>query len=324
MKYFLLILAGLYGLDAKAVSRKFQVCTMTMSSVEEARLFRQHLPPQHFEFFELAEEGLHDFSERQSGQWLERACGREELKCDVLIISGHFAGMFFGTENDHVLSVYELEKMACRRQCPRVFSHLKEAFLFGCNTMAHKDQIQRTPEEYLRVLLEYNLPQNEAEIAVAGRFSNLGVTYKTRMEHIFYPQTKIYGFTEKSPLGSQVSGVLNKYLSSVQEEYGSYYNYLVQRFYNNESSHFFNRHFHNAFSQISSVQQSYGMTAEHPRYKNFSENLSSLFGSRELCIKNEGCAFFVGARGWVVCFFSDSGFFNSRGFFVFTGGESYF
>lgn len=324
MKCFLSAGISLYIFSAFAVPVKFQVCTMTINSLEEERLFREYLPARHFEFVELTSDDLYDFSERQSGLWLERACSRQDLQCDVLIISGHFAGMFFGTENDHVLSVYELEKTACRRQCPRVFSQLKEAFLFGCNTMAHKHEIQRTPEEYLNDLLEYNLPQNEAETAVAGRYSNLGVTYKTRMEHIFSDRTKIYGFTEKSPLGSQVEPVLRNYLSSVQDEYGGYYNYLVHHFYKNAGVSFFNSHFHNSFSPISSVQQSYGMTENHPRYRAF-QNICRLYSDQESSVskmqvvrslleQGDGLAAFSAVRVFLV---QERSSFSSEAFRIF-------
>lgn len=249
------------------VPKKMNVCTMTLNSSDEVNVFRQYLPENQFNFIEL----VSDYSVQREGgyqSWFTRACQRSDLSCDVLIISGHFAGMFFGKNSESILSLSELEKTACRKGCPRILGDLKEAFLFGCNTMAHKGKLYRTPEEYLEVLLELHQPRNTAEMVVAGRHSVLDFSYKEKMEHIFSKKTKIYGFTELSPLGFQARGVLHEFLRGIENEYGSYYNYLVRRFYQS-SEPFFNSHFQKSFSKLSSVEQSYGMDQNHPEYLTF-------------------------------------------------------
>ena len=69
--------------------------------------------------------------------WFEKACERD-IQCDVLVISGHFGGSFFGEESEYYLSLKEMEKLTCQRKCENVLSHVKEVFLFGCNTLAGK------------------------------------------------------------------------------------------------------------------------------------------------------------------------------------------
>ena len=250
------------------IPERINVCTMTLNSSDEAEVFRQYLPEDRFRFIELVPRDGYSVSEEEHQSWFTQVCQNPRISCDMLIISGHFAGMFFGTENDHILSLSEIEQISCWNSCPRIFDQLKEVFLFGCNTMAHKGEIHRTPEQYLNILLEYDLPLDIAERVVAGRFSVLDLSYKEKMEHIFSEQTKIYGFTELSPLGSQARGVLNEYLSGIKNEHGSYYNYLNDRFYRSNRQ-FFNSYFHNSFSKLSAVEQSYGMTRLHPEYLTF-------------------------------------------------------
>ena len=253
---------------AEAVSEKLQVCTMTINSADESLSFQKNLSSEHFEFIELVPDPS-DILDKNDERWLSKACRQEDVRCDILIISGHFAGMFFGSNNDYTLSIYELERMACRGECPNIFQNLKEVFLFGCNTMAHKGQIHRTPEEYLRILVEdYDMPKSMAELVVAGRFSVFDFTFKGKVEHIFSDKTRIYGFTELSPLGSQAKNALNKYFTGILSEYGSYHNYLIQKFYQTQEKSV-NKHFNQAFSPLSAVQQSYGMDSSHPWYHSF-------------------------------------------------------
>ena len=135
--------------------------------------------------------------------------------------------------------------------------------------MAHKGQIHRTPEEYLRILVEeYDMPKSMAELVVAGRFSVFDFTFKGKVEHIFSENTRIYGFTELSPLGSQAKNALDQYFTGIRSEYGSYYNYLMQNFYQTQEKSV-NNHFNQAFSPLSAVQQSYGMSSSHPWYDSF-------------------------------------------------------
>ena len=243
------ILISVWSLGSLAqIPKTINVCTMTLNSSDEMKVFRSHLPSSQFRFIELVPNSSEYSVEREGYRsWFTQACQGLKVNCDMLIISGHFAGMFFGTKNEYILSMSELERTACWNECPQIFDSLKEVFLFGCNTMAHKERLYRTPEEYLNVLLDYDLPKNIAEQVVAGRFSVLDLSYKEKMEHIFSNETKIYGFTELSPLGSQVRWVLNEYLSGVKNEYGSYYNYLNNQFYRSKNR-FFNPYFQNSFS----------------------------------------------------------------------------
>jgi len=103
-----------------ASADKKTVCTITVNSPDEKDIFRRYLPQDEFQFVELVERGRPD--------WLASAC-RAGVRCDVLLISGHFDG---GTEfyTDRLdarefLPVDEMERVACSDSCPGLFSQLK-------------------------------------------------------------------------------------------------------------------------------------------------------------------------------------------------------
>ena len=243
---------------------------MTLNSDNEIKIFRKRLASENFEFIELAPQS-HEVE--SDSEWFRQSCRRKNVQCDVLVVSGHFADMFFGETNKHILSVYELEKTSCRKRCPRIFKNLKEVFLFGCNTMATKEKVYRDSETYLDVLVnQHEIPPSIAETIVAARYSNFGPTYKTRMEHIFEPHTSIYGFREISPYGHQSEQSLNNYFSSVISAYGSYTNYLFGK---KGKNNFFSK----AFDDLSVTKQSYGMDEAHPQYSNY-QKLCSLYNEQ--------------------------------------------
>ena len=279
MRFFIfLVFLGFSGFVHSAFPDKFQVCTITLNSEDEARIFKSYLPSSRFNFIELSEKPSHQDSYNKD-RWFSSVCQREGLQCDILIISGHFAGVFFGKNTSRILSVSEMERMACQEQCPRVFEYLKEVFLFGCNTMAGKDLIYRSPEEYLDVLVrENNIPQDAAERIVAFRYSALDPTFRDKMEHIFHPWTRIYGFKEISPYGHQARGPLRRYLSQIQSQYGGYYNYLIHHFYKGLNVRT-PSYFLEAFNPISLAHQSRGMSKSHVRYSAY-QKLCSIYSEQ--------------------------------------------
>ena len=108
------LLAALWALEAHA--GKSTVCTVTVNSPNEKETLRRVLPEDKFQFVELVERGRPD--------WLASAC-RQNLRCDVLVISGHFDG---GTEfySDRLdaresLPVAEMERASCSASCSGLF-----------------------------------------------------------------------------------------------------------------------------------------------------------------------------------------------------------
>ena len=145
-----------WGADAYAAQRT--VCTITVNSSNEKEMFRQRLPENQYQFVELVERGRSD--------WLASAC-RQGIRCDVLVISGHFDG---GTEfySDRT-SASENRWRSSRWSAPPavspvpdLFSQLKEVYLFGCNTLnAHA--ITSTSPEVERSLVRSGYSRADAQ-----------------------------------------------------------------------------------------------------------------------------------------------------------------
>lgn len=188
---------------------KKTVCAMTMNSNEEILTFQKHLQPKGFQFIELVTNN-HD--------WLKRAVD-QEIRCDILVVSGHFAGRFFGSSGD--LSLEDLETQACRNEAKDLLHSAKEVFLFGCNTLAGKQTDSRTPEQYRQVLINDGFTPAQAEQMASFRYSPVGNTFYDRMSRVFSGVPRIYGFSSIGPAGATVEPALNEYFRKVN--YSNYF-----------------------------------------------------------------------------------------------------
>ena len=181
---------------------------MTFNSKDEREVFKNYLGDS-FDFVELV--SLKD------KKWLENAC-KIKIQCDVLLISGHFGGTFFGELGK--ISLETLENRACQKTCHGIFEAPKEVFLFGCNTMAGKELDSRTMEEYARAL--YNEHRETyrtrlmAEEAAAYRYSPLGAETQDRMRRVF-KNSRIYGFHSLAPSGRNIRPRLKDYFQSIPQ-----------------------------------------------------------------------------------------------------------
>ena len=96
-----------------AQAAKRTVCTITVNSADEREVFKQRLPEGDYDFVELVERGRPD--------WLASAC-RQGVKCDLLVISGHFDGMteFYSDRlaMRESLPVSVMERASCSDSCP--------------------------------------------------------------------------------------------------------------------------------------------------------------------------------------------------------------
>jgi len=187
------------------------VCTITINSSDEKQLFQSKLSSEDFKFVELTDFASNEVSS-SSKNWMERAC-QAGITCDVLIVSGHFGGSFFGSNEKNLsLSSSEMERLSCTKSCNGILRNPKEVFLFGCNTLASKEKDHRTPEQYRRVLLDDGISANEVERIVQARYGALGTSYKDQMRRIFPDTTIIHGFDSVSPSGKNIRPFLDKFL----------------------------------------------------------------------------------------------------------------
>lgn len=208
------------------VMGKYQVCSITINSSDEIEVFKKRLGTQDFEFVELVPLSVE--TRPNNVHWFTDAC-KKGYQCDVLIVSGHFGGVFFGEKNNYILPVDIMEKQSCSQSCTGVLSGLKEVFLFGCNTLAGKNSDDRTPEQYLQVLLHHHMARDMAETVVAARYLPFGLSFQEQMQLIFSYLVAIYGFTSLSPLGRYIRGPLGNYITEIERYYGTYKAYLDQK-----------------------------------------------------------------------------------------------
>ena len=184
------------------------VCTMTLNSSQEIEVFKRNLKPQGFDFVDLTE----NVDPLNLG-WFDQACKRR-IQCDILVLSGHFGGTFFGSSGLQI-SLEHLNANRCMQTCDGMLKHPKEVFLFGCNTLAGKERDSRTTEEYQRVLMNDGIPEETAARVAAARYSPLGFSYRDRMLQVFAGVPVVHGFDSVSPSGAHVERALQNYFDRV-------------------------------------------------------------------------------------------------------------
>lgn len=198
---------------------KITFCHITINSDDEKKMFEKKIREQSgdkkVQFVELTEMG-------EAGNWFKQAC-ESQIKCDVLNISGHFGGNFFGSSKLELTS-NQMENAMCSEDCKGILEHPVEVYLWGSNTLAGKKSDNRSPEEYMRLLIDdHGHSRAEAEKVAALRYSPVGTSFRDQMQGIFKNVAHIYGFKSRAPLGKQVDGMIANYLDMK----GDYANYLA-------------------------------------------------------------------------------------------------
>lgn len=214
--YFLILLYSFLPLAWSQSSspvidpNKFTICAMTINSPDEKKIFQAQAAKNSAKFnpvVELTQMG-------NESDWFSKACS-SGIRCDQLVISGHFAGDFFG-ESGKSLSLKELEAAGCSKTCEGILNQPYEVFLFGCNTLSGKEGDSRTPAQYLQVLLNDGIPLAQAELVVQSRYGDVGDSHKASMQRAFGGELKqLYGFHSVGPSGANVKGFINNYFTKV-------------------------------------------------------------------------------------------------------------
>jgi hypothetical protein len=203
----LAVLVAVAG-PSQAGGEQKTVCTITVNSADEKEAFRRFLPPDKYRFVELVERGRPD--------WLASAC-RAGIRCDVLIISGHYDGghEFFSdrAEAQEYLPVDEMERVACSDSCPALFSELKDVYLFGCNTL-NPEARRSASAEIERSLVRSGHARADAQRLARMLAERHAESARDRMQQIFGNVPAIYGFSSVAPVGPVAGSILNRYFQS--------------------------------------------------------------------------------------------------------------
>ena len=184
------------------------VCTITVNSADEKEALRRHLPADRFRFVELVERGRPD--------WLATA-RRQNIRCDVLVISGHYDGgnAFFSDriEAREYLPVAEMERASCSADDRGIFGNLKEVYLFGCDTL-NPQSVRSTSGEIERSLVRAGHSRADAARLTRALGARHGDSSRDRMRQIFPDVPTIYGFSSVAPLGPVAGSLLAGYLKA--------------------------------------------------------------------------------------------------------------
>ena len=231
-----MLLLALVG-DAQAA--QFRVCTFGFNSPHELAAIKSQLSPQDFDFVQLTpvphvpgEESMEsvprmspaasDALAANTTGWFMNRC-RRDLHCDIVVFSGEFAGGFFGNYGIS-LNVQEIEEASCQSRCRGLFREPREVFLLACNTLATKNADNRTPSEYLQVLLSHGFSRAAAERVVELRYGPLGPSFRESLRRSFMGVPRIYGFSSVAPRGEVTASLLQQYF----KRKGDYARYLTQ------------------------------------------------------------------------------------------------
>ena len=217
---------------------QFRVCTFGFHSPYELAAIKSQLPPKDFEFIELTPKHAFGGGSMQSMPpssspaagpltelkpgWLMDRC-RLRLHCDIVVYSGEFAGGFFG-DSGVSLNLQEIEEASCQPRCQGLFHEPLEVFLLACNTLATKNADNRTPSEYLQVLLNHGFSRAAAERVVDLRYGPLGPSFRESLRRSFMGVPRVYGFSSVAPRGEVTQSLLQQYF----QRKGDYARYLLR------------------------------------------------------------------------------------------------
>jgi|GEM_PF-6691631 len=191
------------------------VCTVAINSTDEIEVFKKNLAKD-FDFIELTKYQPSGNSS-DSSAWFGSAC-EAGIQCDILLISGHFGGTFFGTKSGLSLPLENISERSCRRTCDGMLKKPKEVFLFGCNTLGTKQGGDHRPaEEIVRILVGDGQGYSEAQRNAAVLHSPFGQGFADQMQRAFEGVSAIYGFDGIAPSGANVRASLDQYFQKIAD-----------------------------------------------------------------------------------------------------------
>ncbi|MCE3010556.1 MAG: hypothetical protein LW875_08085 [Proteobacteria bacterium] len=212
----------------QSLSQPINFCTVRINSDDEIKLYKKYYETKGVRFIELTEFGSRIRPAKEvdpvtklvkpefDGDWFNNAC-KSGIKCDVLLISGHYGSGFSGPDTTGLSwTINDLERQACDNSCTGILNSPTKVKLFGCNTLAGK-ALGRTREEQLQAYIDHGYSPRVASEMLAMLYSDIGRTNKERMEFVFNGVPNLYGFVIKAPLGHQIANSLEKYIQSIPD-----------------------------------------------------------------------------------------------------------
>lgn len=172
-------------------SEPLKVCGITVNSDNEFKAMQRALGDLavSVELIEIRAHGGFD-----PDAWIDETC-RKNIQCDVVILSGHFGGIFGNEKLPILLPLTTLERVSCSERCPGLFRNPKEVYLLGCTSLSDED-----PYGFgLSQLRRLNIETLAVPAYVQANYSHF-----ERMRRVFANVPRIYGYADVGPTGPQV------------------------------------------------------------------------------------------------------------------------
>ena len=198
-----------------AQSAQLNFCSITLNSSDEIDFFKRNLPGEDFKFTELTSEG-----DNFDQDWMKNACQRQKQGCDVLLISGHFAGeVFFGVNGKsgrRVFTHHLLDKV-CKNSCNHILKKPKLVFLFGGHTLSDKTEATSREKRALAKAVSKEIGAGAHQRLAEARYGVYGKAYLEQMKKSFGKHSTILGFDGRGIRGSKTKSKLKKFLRKIKD-----------------------------------------------------------------------------------------------------------
>ncbi|OFZ19136.1 MAG: hypothetical protein A2X94_10350 [Bdellovibrionales bacterium GWB1_55_8] len=145
---------------------------------------------------------VHEFqSEGNSPEDSLRELIESGKRCDVLVISGHHSGSYWGERADGQLRLELLEQFSCHH--PEWFSNIKVVYLQGCRSLG-SSVARRSDDEVRRVLGALERGEDQGDVNSADLASGFDSIYDEfdplpKQHAAIFPKAKIFGYTDTAP-----------------------------------------------------------------------------------------------------------------------------
>lgn len=127
----------------------------------------------------------------------------KKQNCDLMTISGHHSGEFWGENVAGRLSLQDIYKMSCEPEYANFFNEIKGWWLLGCQTDGLN--IKSAEEEAQRLLRECDRDENQEycdysrNLITYGSLFDKDAPYLSSLQTIS-PKSYMFAFTKKAPL----------------------------------------------------------------------------------------------------------------------------
>lgn len=133
---------------------------------------------------------------------------RSGVRCDGVVLSGHFTDEYYGDRASGDLTLDDLEEMSCRPGFSSWFAQVKALWLQGCNTIKYNthnedvdddDRISGSPLPFVSRLIDPEDMEDSAEDIHDLLLENTNEdNYALHFQRIF-PEATVFGWTDSAP-----------------------------------------------------------------------------------------------------------------------------